>query len=133
MSDLDAILVTFAALLRIAQIDSGSRRAGFRPTDLTALAQTVVEAFSPSAEEVGQTLTLGPHDDAVIEGDAELITQMLVNLVENAMRHAGPTAAITVGVEGGEGQATLSVQDNGPGIPTAERPRLFDRGGPLRH
>ena len=127
MSDLDAILVTFAALLRIAQIDSGSRRAGFRPTNLAALAQTVVEAFSPSAEEVGQSLTLGTQNDAVIEGDAELVTQMLVNLVENAMRHAGPSAAIVVGVEGREGQATLSVQDDGPGVPSAERPRLFDR------
>lgn len=127
MSDLDAILVTFAALLRIAQIDSGSRRAGFRPTDLAALAGTVVEAFSPSAEEAGQSLTLGPAQTALIEGDAELITQMLVNLVENAMRHAGPTAAIGVGVAGDAEGATLWVRDNGSGVPPEERPRLFDR------
>jgi signal transduction histidine kinase len=127
LSDLDSILDTFAALLRIAQIESGARRAAFRPCELAALALTVTEAFAPSAEDQHQSLTLSVEVSAVVDGDTELLTQMLVNLVENALRHAGPSARIVVKVAGAGRGAVLSVADDGPGVPEAERERLFDR------
>ena len=127
LSDLDSILDTFAALLRIAQIEGGARRAAFRPCELAVLAQTVTAAFAPSAEDQHQSLSLVVEAPAVIDGDAELLTQMLVNLVENALRHTGPNAAITVKVARAGRAASLSVADNGPGVPDAERERLFDR------
>jgi len=127
LSDLDSILDTFAALLRIAQIEGGARRAAFRPCDLAALAQTVTEAFAPSAEEVQQSLTLTVAAQASVDGDAELLTQMLVNLVENALRHAGPNARVEVKVARHGRAPSLSVSDNGPGVPESERERLFDR------
>jgi signal transduction histidine kinase len=127
LADLDAILDTFAAILRIAQIESGVRRAAFRPCDLAAIARTVVDAFAPSAEEARQTLTLAAAAPVLIDGDPELLTQMLVNLVENALRHAGPSARIEVRAERRDGAPILSVVDNGPGVPPAERERLFDR------
>jgi signal transduction histidine kinase len=127
LADLDAILDTFAALLRIAQIESGARRAAFGPCDLSAIARTVVDAFAPSAEDARQSLTLAAAGPVQIDGDAELLTQMLVNLVENGLRHAGPSANIEVRVQRLEGVAVLSVVDDGPGVPTAERERLFDR------
>ncbi len=127
LGDLDGILDTFAALLRIAQIQAGVRRAGFRPVELVPLARTVVEAFAPSAEDAGQSLVLEASGASpAVDGDPELLTQMLVNLVENAMRHAGPTARIRVRVAPSPGRS-LAVIDNGPGIPPAERERLFDR------
>ena len=127
LSDLDSILETFAALLRIAQIEGGARRAAFRPCELATLAQTVTEAFAPSAEDQHQSLSLVVETPAVVDGDAELLTQMLVNLVENALRHTGPNAAITVRVGRAGRAASLSVADDGPGVPEAERERLFDR------
>ncbi|MBW8812841.1 MAG: HAMP domain-containing histidine kinase [Caulobacterales bacterium] len=127
LADLDAILDTFAALLRIAQIEGGARRAGFRPCDLTEIARTVVEAFAPSAEEMGQSLVLVAGGPAPVEGDRELLTQMLANLVENALRHAGAGARIEVRAQALEAGAVLAVRDDGPGAPAADRPRLFDR------
>jgi signal transduction histidine kinase len=127
LSDLDSILDTFAALLRIAQIEGGARRAAFRPCALAALAQTVTDAFAPSAEDQHQSLTLAVEAPATIDGDAELLTQMLVNLVENALRHAGPGARITVRVARAGRAAVLSVTDDGPGVPEGEGERLFDR------
>ena len=127
LRDLDGILDTFAALLRIAQIQAGARRSGFRSVDLVALARTVVDAFAPSAEETGQSLGLDVASEASVHGDPELLTQMLVNLVENAMRHAGPRARIGVRVGRAGSDAQLSVVDDGPGIPAGERERLFDR------
>jgi signal transduction histidine kinase len=127
LQDLDGILDTFAALLRIAQIQAGARRAGFRPVDLVDLGRTVVEAFAPSAEDAGQALILEVDQPLSVVGDPELLTQMLVNLVENAMRHAGPKAHIRVRVAQAHGGGLLSVLDDGPGVPEAERERLFDR------
>jgi len=127
LSDLDAILETFAALLRIAQIEGGARRAAFRPTDLAGLGRTVVEAFAPSAEDATQTLSLQATGPSVVDGDPELLTQMLVNLVENALRHAGDGASICVTVRENGPDVTLVVADDGPGVPDHEREKLFDR------
>lgn len=128
LADLDSILETFAALLRIAQIEGGARRAGFRECDLAGIAATVVEAFAPSAEDQRQTLRLASDGPVRVEGDAELLTQMLVNLVENALRHGGPGTNIVVAARRAPGQgAVLSVTDDGPGVPEPDRKRVFDR------
>jgi signal transduction histidine kinase len=127
LEDVDAILDTFAGLLRIAQIESGARRAAFRPVDLAALARSVVGDFAPSAEDAGQTLTLQAAEPLSVEGDPELLAQMLVNLVENALRHAGKRASVTVRVDAGGQGAVVAVADDGPGVPAAERERIFDR------
>jgi signal transduction histidine kinase len=127
LRDMDAILETFSALLRIAQIEGGARRAAFRSVDLAPLARTVVDAFAPSAEDAGQTLRFEGEGQFVIEGDAELLTQMLVNLVENALRHAGPSAEVVVRVWGEAAGCSVAVVDNGPGVPEPERERVFDR------
>lgn len=134
LADLDSILETFAALLRISQIESGGRRAAFRSCDLAEIAETVVEAFAPSAEDQRQTLTLDAHGTVTVDGDRELLTQMLVNLVENALRHAGAGARIVVTAGSSpNAAAVLSVTDNGPGVPAAERRRVFERFYRLEH
>jgi signal transduction histidine kinase len=126
LGDLDAILTTFAALLRIAQIEAGARRAGFREVDLVIIAREVVEAFAPSAEEGGRRLALDAWGPALIEGDAELLTQMLVNLVENSLHHTPPGSVVMVRAWGGT-EPGFAVVDNGPGVPEAERERVLDR------
>jgi signal transduction histidine kinase len=127
LRDIDAILATFAALLRISEVEAGARRAAFRPVDLQALARAVAEDFAPAAEDAGHRLEFEEGPAAWIEGDAELLTQMTVNLVENALRHTpqGCTVRLSTSVE--PGAAALVVVDNGPGVPDAERSRLFDR------
>ncbi len=127
ITDLDAALETFAAVLRIAQIESGGRRAGFAPLNLTALAREVVEIFAPSAEEGGRSLVMEGRDDVHIVGDGELLTQLIVNLVENSLRHTPVGSAVKVGVVSLGRQAILRVTDNGPGIPASERANVLKR------
>jgi signal transduction histidine kinase len=126
MGDLDAILSTFAALLRIAQIEGGARRAGFQRVDLAEVAAMVVDSFAPSAEEGGRALLLEANTRAPIDGDRELLTQMLVNLVENGLHHTPVGATVRVQVTGGNAPS-LTVVDDGPGVPEAEYAKLFDR------
>ncbi|MGH6985806.1 MAG: sensor histidine kinase [Caulobacteraceae bacterium] len=127
IGELDAILATFSALLRIAQIEGGARRIRLRSVDLFERAATVVEAFAPSAEEAGKSLVLIGGGPVMIEGDPELLAQVLVNLIENGLRHARERARIEVEVGLFEGRPALFVRDDGPGAPSGELPRLFDR------
>jgi signal transduction histidine kinase len=127
LRDVDAILATFSALLRIAQVEGGARRAAFRPIDLAQLSRTVVDAFAPSAEDAGQVLSLEGDTQAWVVGDAELLTQMLANLVENGLRHAGGHARVTVRTWRSGEACGVCVADDGPGVSPSERERVFDR------
>ena len=127
LRDVDAILATFAALLRISEVEAGARRAAFKPVDLHALARAVAEDFAPAAEDAGHRLEFQDGPPAWIEGDAELLTQMTVNLIENALRHTPPGCTVRLSTSVEPGSAALVVVDNGPGVPELERTRLFDR------
>lgn len=127
IAEVDAILDTFGALLRIAQIASGARRARFAVFDLSALARDIVESFAAVAENEGQKITGHIAPDVRLRGDRELIAQALVNLIENAIRHSPTGAEIEVAVETGRQEAVLTVSDNGPGIPAAEYENVLRR------
>ena len=127
LRDVDAILATFAAMLRIAEVEAGGRRAAFRPLDLQALAKAVVEDFAPAAEDGGHALVLESAKAVWIEGDGDLLTQMTVNLVENALRHTPRGCTVRLSALRTADGAVLSVADDGPGVPAADRERLFDR------
>ena len=127
IADIHAVLATFNAILRIGQIESGARRAGFRPVDFAAVAREVVEAFQPAAEEEGKTLTAALDEALPLLGDRELLTQMVANLVDNALRHTPSGTQIVVASARRGGAGRLTVSDDGPGAPEAERRRIFER------
>jgi signal transduction histidine kinase len=87
----------------------------------------VVEDFAPAAEDGGHALVLESAKPVWIEGDGELLTQMTVNLVENALRHTPRGCTVRLSALRTADGAVLSVVDDGPGVPAAERDRLFDR------
>lgn len=123
----DDILATFSALLRIAQIESGQRRKGFAALDLAALGEQIAEDFRSVAEEGGQSLAFHGAGPVMIEGDRDLLTQAIVNLVENAIRHTPRGARIELRVDREGNAPRLVVADNGPGVPAGEREKIFDR------
>lgn len=125
VADVDAILETFGALLRIAQIEAGGRATELAPVDLSKLIANLVEDFAPAAEDRGQTIDAEIEAGLVVDGDRELLTQMLVNLLDNAVRHSPPKAQIAVRAKHNYGAAELIVADTGPGIPAAEREKVF--------
>jgi signal transduction histidine kinase len=126
-AEVDALLGTFAALLRIAEVEAGAQRAAFRRVELSAVVATVAEAFTPSAEEAGYELVAEVTPGIAVHGDRELLTQMLVNLVENALRHTPPGTQVRLSLGCRAGRAVLAVEDNGPGVPEAERELVLRR------
>ena len=127
IEETDDILATFSALLRIAQIEAGTRRAGFADLDLSNVVADVADAFAPSIQDEGRVLETRIEPGIAIVGDKELLAQMLANILENANRHTSPGTRIRVdlGMRGTE--AVLRVADNGPGVPAEAIGRLFDR------
>ena len=127
VAEADNILETFSAILRIAQIESGSRRAGFRRLNLSLIASDVAQSFVPAAEEQKHTLTTLIEKDVEISGDRELIVQLIANLLDNAIRHTGDGTRIELKLTAQNGTATLEVADNGAGVSPEEREKIFNR------
>ncbi|MCF3595451.1 HAMP domain-containing histidine kinase [Rhodobacteraceae bacterium LMO-12] len=128
LHETEDIISTFNALLRIAQIEAGDRRERFSDVDLNQIAETVFEAFEPTADEAGQTLQLKPSPEPVsVSGDRDLLMQMAANLVENGLRHCSVGSAIEIGVTTSGDRPSLWVSDNGTGIAPADAKKVFRR------
>jgi signal transduction histidine kinase len=123
----DEMLSLFAALLRIAQIEGGTRRAGFAPMDLGALLQKLKDVYGAVAEDSGHDLMVKVPPPLQLRGDPELLFQLFANLVENAIVHTPPGTAIAVAADIGADRIAVHVRDSGPGVAPAERGRLFQR------
>ncbi|MEX6507173.1 ATP-binding protein [Jiella sp. M17.18] len=127
VAETDAIIATFNALLRISQIEAGARRERFGPVDLSALAERLVDVYGEVAADEGHRLDAQIRPGIRVEGDADLLTQMIANLLENAINHVPAPGRITLGLGTDEGTPVLDVADDGPGIPEAERKKVFRR------
>jgi signal transduction histidine kinase len=127
IGEADALLNTFSAVLRIAQVEAGIRRSAFRPVDLSDVLGTVAEAYTPVAEEDGRLLRTKIAQGVQIKGDRDLLIQLFANLMENALAHTPPGTTVSLGLADGPTGATAEVADNGPGIPEAERDNVFRR------
>ena len=124
----ETLLDIFAALLRIAQVESGAQRKEFSVFDLSEMLASVAEVYAPAAEERDQTLAVEIAPGIAGFGDRALLTQLFANLLENAVRHGreGGRVAVTLRARA-DGGAEATVTDDGPGIPEAERERVFRR------
>lgn len=132
LDEVDAIIATFNAMLRIGQIEGQHRRGGFTHVDLSSLVSRLVDAYGPSAEDGGHSLKAEIAPGMRTFGDADSLGQMIANLIENALRHTPSGTGLTVGVTaipGGRDRAVprLTVTDNGPGIQAADRDRVLRR------
>ncbi|WP_337271285.1 sensor histidine kinase [Oryzifoliimicrobium ureilyticus] len=123
----DKINSTFEALLRISQIEAGARRERFQKIDLIDIVALVEEVYVGVAEDNGQTFRVVAAQSANVLGDKELLTQLIVNLVENAITHCPEGSSVELSLFSETGQAVVQIADNGPGIPSSERERVFRR------
>jgi signal transduction histidine kinase len=132
------ILATFSAMLRIAEVEDGARRAGFTRLDLAQVAADVTELYDPLAEAKGIALVLATAGPGPVEipGDPSLLFEAIGNLVDNAIKFTPAGGRVTVRVFQENGRRGVAVADTGPGIPVAEREavlRRFYRAEKSRH
>jgi signal transduction histidine kinase len=127
LKQVDTILSIFGALLRIGQIEAGTRRAHFAEHSLSELLSSLVETYGPVAADCGKRLDAQITEGLVVLGDQELLTQMMANLIENALEHTPTGTEIVVTLVRERGEALATVSDNGPGIPSEVRDKAFRR------
>ncbi len=127
VGEADGLLGTFNALLRIARIESGARRAAFSQVDLQALAADVAELYDPLAEQRDQTLSLALAAVPQVRGDRDLLFQACANLLDNAIKYTPQGGAIELGLAAEARGPCLSVADDGPGVPPELRNKVLQR------
>ena len=120
IAELDAVLETFAALLRIARAEAGAGT--WQALDLSTLVMSVAEAYAPVADEAGRPFVIDVMPGLALNGDPALLGRMLANLLDNALTHGA--GAIHVSLATG---SVLVVSDEGPGVPVEKRDAVLER------
>ncbi len=127
IADLDAIARVFQAVLRIAEVEAGARRAAFAETDLAPVLADIAELYGASAEAREQHLAVDLPDALPLVGDRDLLAQAVVNLLDNALKFTPEGGTVTLSARLGDDFAEIEVADDGPGMPEADRLRAGER------
>ncbi|HEV8408231.1 MAG TPA: HAMP domain-containing sensor histidine kinase, partial [Sphingomicrobium sp.] len=127
IGQLDQVLSLFAAILRVAEVESGETKRFFGPVDLTAMLTDLAESYAPAFEDNGRTLLWSIEPDLEVDGDRELLAQAMINLLENAQRHTPCDAIVRMSATRDAKTVFMQVADNGPGVPKGDLDRVTKR------
>ncbi len=128
IQEADGLLATFNALLRIARIEAEEQTDYFTAVKFNEVVQDAAELYEPLAEEKGQQLYVeSAETNPYVQGDRGLLSQLVVNLLDNAIKYTPEGGNIRISVSVQSNQAYLRVSDDGIGIPEAEREKVFQR------
>ncbi len=127
LAESEQIQKILGSLLNIARAEAGVGRDQFAPLDLAGLAGTAVDLFEPAAEDAGIVLSLQAPTAVPMTAHSHLLFLALSNLLENALKFAPHGSEVVVSVTATAGGAVLSVADQGPGVPAADRARIAER------
>jgi signal transduction histidine kinase len=124
---LDGVLERFRAILRIAELDVRQRRAAFASIDLVEVVEPIFELYEPLAESTGVRLLTTIEHGTTVEADAKLLFEAVSNLVDNAIKFSGRGSTVRVHLGSDPARPQIIVEDDGPGIPVAERTAVLQR------
>ncbi|MGH8551312.1 MAG: sensor histidine kinase [Methylococcales bacterium] len=128
IQEADGLLATFNALLRIARIESERQPDYLVDVDLSLVIRDAADLYEPLAEEKSQTLELSiPGTQALVRGDRGLLSQVVANILDNAVKYTPPEGTIQVNLSIGPLSVSLMITDSGSGIPASEREKVFQR------
>ncbi|CAN0421493.1 unnamed protein product, partial [Phaeothamnion confervicola] len=127
VDDADQLLATFAALLRIARIESGSYDAQYEVLEVGTLVNDANELYLGVAQDKQLSLQAEVDGHALVRGDRNLLFQALTNLLDNAIKHSPVGALVKVEVRSDAATVVIDVRDAGPGIPADEYERVTQR------
>lgn len=126
-ASLTAMTRTTNQLLTLGRVEHERALPALRRVDLRAVLRDVVEETAPRALDHGLELVLDSEVPVFVRGNRVLLREIVANLVENAIRHAGRGAVATLSADVADGMGRILVADTGPGLPAPDRARLFQR------
>ncbi len=127
IADLDDIARIFQAVLRIAEVEAGARRAAFAPTDLVPMLGDMAELYGAAAEARDQQLQVVLPASLPLVGDRDLLGQAVANLLDNALKFTPEGGVVRLAARAEEGAIEIAVADDGPGMPEGDRQRAGER------
>lgn len=126
VAETDQLLQSFGALLRLSRIEAQALDADAPRVALAEVVEDAVELYAPIGAERGIRLQV-QLAAASVRGDRDQLFQLAVNLLDNALKYAPAGSEVEVRLDAVADGVRLQVGDRGPGIPEAERERVFDR------
>ena len=127
LEEVERLVEIVEGLVAISRLDAGEAQAEWVRFDLAELAATTADQMSLLAEDKGIVVTCDAKPGVLVEGDRSRLKQVVVNLLDNAIKYTPEKGEINLRVAGVNGHATLEVADTGIGIPAEALPHVFDR------
>ena len=127
LEEIERLAKIVESLLAISRLDSGGAGIEYNPFDLNVLARTTTEQMQLLASEKRISLTCASTGPVQAIGDETRIKQVLVNLLDNAIKYTGTDGHVVVTTGTEENSAVLRVSDDGVGIPAESLPHVFER------
>jgi len=116
------------SLLDLSRLEAAESKSDFAPVDLIQLMNEVGEQFASHAEQTERTFTMElPDGDVLVDGNETQLRQVLINLLENALKFTAANGTISLRLERSGNGIVLTVSDSGIGIPPEDVPHLFER------
>ena len=125
--EIDRLTAIVSDLLTLVQMDSENVRLARENLSIAALVKETEHRLKPIADQRGQTLTLTLSDPCDMYADKSKLSQVIYNIMENAVKDTQQGGKIAVALQRVGRDAVLTVSDNGPGIPKENLPHIFDR------
>jgi signal transduction histidine kinase len=114
-------------LLHFSRVERGTLRLVPEPVDLGALTREIVAEFAPLAEKAAVSIRVEGPESVTARADPAAWRQIVLNLLDNAVKYGGRGSRVTVGLQSGGGFRRLTVSDEGPGVPAADREKIWER------
>jgi heavy metal sensor kinase len=127
LEEVDRLAKIVDALFAISRLDAGEAQQEWARFDLAPLAASTTEQMSLLAEDKGVSVACNAKGNVSVEGDRARIKQVVVNLLDNAIKYTPSGGSITLDVHAREGKAVIEVADTGIGIPPGALPHIFER------
>lgn len=124
---LDGLDILVQDLLTLSQIESGDIKMKFEPFDLSKLCSEVIEQFEEKAQKKNVRIKFSPPSRLLVYADWQRITQVMTNLISNAINYTPEGGEVVVSFESGKKNVTTLVRDTGEGIPEQHIRRIFER------
>lgn len=127
LEEVERLAKIVEGLFALSRLDAGEAQAEWKRFDLARLAATTAEQMSLLAEDKGVAITCEAVGEVPVQGDSGRLKQVIVNLLDNAIKYTPAGGRVSIRVAVRDGTACLDVADTGVGIPAAAIPRVFDR------
>lgn len=126
VDETDRMIQLIGDILKLSELESEAANPGGPPVSLRLTAQKAAESLELQAKQRDVTVTVG-GDDGTLHADPDRMTELLLNLMDNAVKYNRPGGRVDVTVAEEPGHVTLTVADTGVGIPPEAQERVFER------